>query len=70
VSDWPPLCCTRCGSGLYIQMTTEGPPFMTYEVVDYISCEDCGAEWDENGTPREVTWLKDLEEEEDNETQD
>ena len=37
---------------------------MTYEVVDCVSCEKCGAEWDPHGEPVAVTWLAELEEEE------
>lgn len=57
---WPPLRCTRCGADLWVELRTEGAPYCTYEVVDCISCEKCGAEWDRNGTPVPTTWLADL----------
>lgn len=56
---WPPLVCTRCGAGLYIEMRDEGSSWQSYLVVDCISCLRCGAEWDRGGQSQETDWLAD-----------
>lgn len=62
--DWPNLVCTRCGveGSLWVEMRTEGSSYLSYEVVDCISCDKCGAEWDQDGEARATTWLADLDE--------
>jgi len=58
---WLPLVCTRCGADLYIELRDEGSSWQSYRVIDCISCEKCGAEWDPNGQPQPTTWLAELE---------
>lgn len=58
--DWPRLHCTRCGGDLYIELVDEGSMYSSWRVVDSISCEKCGAEWDRHGQPRPVAWLAEL----------
>ena len=60
---WPPLRCTRCGGSLYVELVDEGSNWQPYSVVDCISCEKCGAEWDKYGDPKATIWLADLEQE-------
>jgi hypothetical protein len=48
------LRCTYCAGPLSIEMRREGRPYLSYEVPDYIECDDwsCGAEWEPNGDLR------------------
>jgi hypothetical protein len=48
------LRCTYCGGPLGVELRSEGRSYLTYEVVDYIECDDysCGAEWEPNGDLR------------------
>ena len=61
---WPPLVCTRCGGRLSVYIRDEGSSWQSYRVVDYISCDKCGAEWDSEGTPQATSWLAELPKEE------
>lgn len=48
------LTCPYCGSKLTVNLETTGRPYLSYEVVESIECDDwkCGAEWEPDGTPR------------------
>lgn len=60
--DVRPLRCPHCGGGLWINVETVGPAYLTYESPEAIECDqtDCGAVWEPNGDtrtgPRWVEW--------------
>lgn len=59
--EWPPIRCTRCKTGeVYIEMISVGSWYIQQDVIDCISCQRCGAEWDSDGTPKPPIWLAEL----------
>lgn len=52
------LYCPYCCGGLTVNLRTEGPPYLSYEVADEIECDntDCGARWNPNGLPVSPPW--------------
>lgn len=52
------LFCPYCCGPLTVSLTTEGRPYLTYEVVDEIECDntDCGATWAPTGIASSPPW--------------
>ena len=50
------IVCPYCGATLSINLETVGPQYLTYDRPESIECyaDDCGAEWEPNGEPREA----------------
>lgn len=52
------LRCPYCGGTLTIDQETAGPPYLTYETPESITCWTCDARWEPDGTFREpAKWL-------------